>query len=245
LTLSAESEVAGEAATEWRHAFDADGSGEVSADELGVGTSAIEFAAGRPEVGIVDVYFRIQAIENQSSTLEFTADGRANLSAFVVSMAQLFRFGALLDGVNATMDRIALTFENLAGRAPVNSSIVAIEDVSFSWSGTPAPGSDHTLELVTPPFIPLQFEVAGAFQISTWVGLQDASIDSGRSTLAGRPAGSSLSVTVSERPVSANAQLFVLGAVAVAAGAAAVTSLYFSKRHVVQDKPLPVVPKYK
>src|SRR2546425_4912391 len=92
LSLSAESNVTGEASAQWKHAFDADASGQVSADELGVAISALEYAVAHPETSVVEVYFRIQAIENASSTLEFTGDGRANLSAFVVAKADLFRF---------------------------------------------------------------------------------------------------------------------------------------------------------
>jgi hypothetical protein len=245
LTISFDGERNATQAVEWRKAVDGDESHSVSALEIAIAVGTFEYLVANPAALPADVYFKIQDLENATGAPAFTANGRSNLTQFAMAEASGFAMKARLDGENGTMERLAITFTNLAGPLTANASFSTREEFVFTWLGVGAPGDHHSIEMEVRPLVALSIGLAGAFEIVSWVGINDAATDWGMTTLSGQAAGSLVSVSFRERPTSVAAQVFVLGAIVAGAAAAAVASLVVARRHEIHDKPLPVAPKYK
>lgn len=237
-TLSAEAPL-------WRAAADADGSGSVSSAEVATFVSVLETLAAGPEVGVLEAYNLTWAAENASGAAGATLDGRANLSAFVLERAPVFRVQASLDGTFAKLARLALTFKNLSGSVGGAVPLEVLQQSTFEWGPPPADRTVRRVEIAAPARLAFHMRVAGGLEIIGFESLVPGALAPDHSAVEGVTIEFPAVVSVRVREVSNAALAVVIGATLLPALGVAYVTLVSARKMRVAENPLPVEPQFR
>lgn len=245
LELSLEASTSPSEGAQWTVQLDGDASGAVSAEELSTFIATLETLIAHPAYGPLEAYNETWAAENASGAGDFTLDGRANMSAFALTLAPAYRVTASLDGAAGALDRVAASFTNLTGTAGANATIDVLLEFVFAWGPANASREQYRLEVSAPPLTRFHLRVGGSFEVVSFESLVPAAINSGRTEILGRTIDHPVVVIVKERPVSNAALAIVAAAILLPAALVGFVALWTSREMRVKETPLPVEPRYK
>jgi hypothetical protein len=234
-----------EQAAAWRSACDADGSGNVSAEEQSVLVSVVDAVVADANATPVTAYSAAWARENASGAAPFSIEGRADLAGFAFAQGVGARIAAAWDGKAGAIERVETTFLGLAGPVGANATLRVLFVVTYAFPVLDGNEPVHRLTIEAPPALHIALRVSGGMEVAALEHLDNATIDGPHAVGSGVTTATAPVFLVKERPVSNEAFWIVFVAVLAPSVLVAAIAVYALPRLKVEDAPLLVEPKYK